>query len=286
MPENKLLIGAHFSISGGLHNALYTARDYGCTALQIFTKNARTWKENTLSAGAIARFEAARRETGITAIASHASYLINLATPEPEKREMACHALTQELIRSSALAIPWVILHPGAHMGKGEDAGMARIADAVRAIFDAVPGVSPRLLLETTAGQGSGIGHTFDQLAALLEKIDAPDRTGICLDTCHIFAAGYDIRTAAVYGETMSRFDAVIGLEHLRVIHLNDSKKPLGAKVDRHAHIGDGEIGLTGFACLMNDPRLAHALKIIETPKEKGADWDAVNLARLRDLVR
>jgi len=281
------LLGAHFSIAKGLHNALLEAQSYGCSALQLFTKNANTWKERTLSAGEIERFAAARASTGITCIASHTSYLINLASPDKNKQAMSVEALRQELIRSSLLNIPHVVLHPGSHMGTGEQAGILRIAESVNRIFSDTPGIETRLLFETTAGQGSNLGYRFEQLALLLDKVEKRTGVGICLDTGHIFAAGYDIRTKKAYLKTMAAFNAVVGRHQLYVIHLNDSKKCLGSKIDRHEHIGRGEIGMPAFGFVMNDPGLGNVPKIIETPKEvRGKDWDAVNLKCLRGLVR
>jgi deoxyribonuclease-4 len=284
--DRDLLLGAHFSIAKGLHQALYEAETYGCTALQIFTKNSITWKERTLTREEIHRFDQVRKQTGITSIASHTSYLINLATPERKKHVMSCNALKQELIRSSMLDIPFVVLHPGAHLGKGKDQGIDKIALSINKIFDQIPDTQIRLLLETTAGQGSGLGHTFEQLALIRDKIVNRNRIGICLDTSHVFAAGYDIRTPETYRKVMDTFDAIIGLENLYVIHLNDSKKELGSRVDRHEHIGRGYIGIKAFELLMNDMRFWDIPKIIETPKQKGGpDTDKMNLNRLRSLV-
>lgn len=281
-----LLLGAHFSISKGLHNALYKAVKYGCTALQIFTKNSSTWKERTLTREEINRFDKAIKQTGITPIASHTSYLINLATPERKKHAMSCNALKQELIRSSSLNIPFVVLHPGAHLGKGKEAGVEKVALSINEIFARTPDLQIRLLFETTAGQGSALGHTFDQLALIMEKIENQNRIGICLDTSHVFAAGYDIRTPESYRKTTDAFDEIIGFENLYVIHLNDSKKKLGSRVDRHEHIGEGYIGIKAFELLMNDMRFWNVPKIIETPKQKdGPDTDEMNLNRLRSLV-
>lgn len=284
--DASCLLGAHFSIAKGLHNAIYEAQAHDCNALQIFTKNSSTWKERTLSQDEINRFDQARERTGITAIASHTSYLINLATYEKKKHAMSCYALKQELVRSSTLTIPFVVLHPGSHMGRGENEGIRRIADSINKIFSQTSGIKTRLLLETTAGQGSGLGHTFEQLASIMDKVENRDRLGICLDTAHIFAAGYDIRTPASYRKTIDAFDAIAGLEHLYFIHLNDSKKDLGTRVDRHEHIGEGFIGLKAFELFMNDRRFFDIPKIIETPKEKeGKDYDRANLNRLRGLA-
>jgi len=280
------LIGAHLSIAKGLHHALYEAKAYGCTALQIFTKNASTWKERTLDRDEIDRFDQARKKTGIIEIASHTSYLINLATPEKSKHVLSCNALVNELTRSSVLDIPYIVLHPGSHMGKGENKGISKIADSINEIFAQTHSINTRLLLETTAGQGFGLGHSFEQLASIMDKIENQDRIGICLDTSHIFAAGYDIRTEEPYLETIKAFDGIIGLKNLFVIHLNDSKKKLGSRVDRHEHIGEGYIGINLFKLLMNDKRFRDVPKIIETPKNKdGRDADKMNLKRLRTLI-
>ena len=285
-PDRAPLLGAHFSIAKGLHQALYEAKTYGCTALQIFTKNTSAWKERTLTREEINRFDQARKQTGITSIASHTSYLINLATPERKKYAMSCNALKQELIRSSMLDIPLVVLHPGAHLGKGKGQGIDKIALSINKIFAQTPDIKIRLLLETTAGQGSGLGHTFEQLALIMDKIENQDRIGICLDTSHVFAANYDIRTPETYRKVTDEFDAIIGFENLYVIHLNDSKKKLGSRVDRHEHIGKGYIGIEAFELLMNDMRFWDIPKIIETPKQKdGPDTDKMNLNRLRSLV-
>jgi deoxyribonuclease-4 len=285
-PGRYPILGAHFSIAKGLHHALYEAKTYGCTALQIFTKNASTWKERTLTPEEIDRFHQARKETGVTEIVSHTAYLINLATSEREKHVLSCNALANEMIRSSKLDIPFTVLHPGAHMGRGEEKGIEKIAAGVNEIFEKTPAIKSRLLFETTAGQGSGIGYAFEQLAAILDKIENQHRCGICLDTSHIFAAGYDIRTKASYLKTMAAFDAIIGIKNLFVIHLNDSKKGLGSRVDRHEHIGEGNIGMAMFKLLMNDQRFKDIPKIIETPKHKdGFDADKMNLRRLRTLI-
>lgn len=277
------LLGAHFSIAKGLHQALFTARDYGCTAVQVFTKNSSTWKEKTLSNEDIRLFQEARKKTSIRHIASHTSYLINLASPEKKKYAMSREALKQELIRCAALKIPLVVLHLGSHMKSGVETGIERIASAVNRVFDGLPGDPTRLLLETTSGQGFNLGHTFEQLAAIMGKVEHRDRIGVCLDTCHIFAAGYDLRTKTAYQKTMTTFESIIGLDHLYWIHLNDSRREMGTRVDRHEHIGQGFIGEKAFRMLMNDSRLRNIPKVLETPKGEGEkDWDQINLAKLR----
>lgn len=281
------LIGAHFSIAKGLDHALYDAAKYQCTAVQIFTKNALTWKERIVSASEIERFVQARIKTGIQKIASHASYLINLATQDRKKHDLSCHGLNQELQRSALLDIPYVVLHPGSHMGSGETEGIDRISESINHIFARTNKLNTRLLLETTAGHGSSLGHTFEHLASILDKIEDQDRIGICLDSSHVFAAGFDIRTPASYRKTIQRFDSIIGLHNLHFIHLNDSKTRLGSRVDRHEHIGRGFIGLKAFASFMNDKRFSDIPKIIETPKfQSGKDWDKINLEQLRSLIQ
>jgi deoxyribonuclease-4 len=280
------LLGAHFLISKGLHHAIYEAEKYGCSTLQIFTKNNISWKERTLTRDEIKQFDEARERTGITSIASHTSYLINLATPDRTKHAMSCHALKQELIRSSLLNIPFVVLHPGAHLGEGKEKGIKKVASSINEIFAQTPNIQSRLLLETTAGQGSGLGHTFEQLASIMDKIENQNRIGVCMDTSHIFAAGYDIRKPESYRKTTNVFNEIIGFENLYMIHLNDSKKELGIRVDRHEHIGKGCIGIKAFELLMNDMRFWNIPKIIETPKKEGSrDMDKMNLNRLRSLV-
>jgi len=287
MQRAHAFLGAHFSIAKGLDKALFKAADYGCTALQVFTKNAGAWKERTLLPEEIDRFHQAITETGITEIASHTSYLINLAAPDNKKHAMSCKALKHELIRSSTLHIPYVVLHPGSHRGKGEKAGIDQIAESINQIFSQMPAEKPRLLLETTAGQGHSLGHTFEQIAAMMKKIEDKEHIGICLDTAHIFAAGYDIRTKKTYRQTMALIDAAIGIENIWFIHLNDSRKALGSRVDRHEHIGAGCIGLEAFECIMTDARFFQVPKVIETPKgRENENYDKINLERLKAFIR
>ena len=284
-PEG-LLLGAHFSIAGGLHNAVLTASEYGCTALQMFTKNPTTWEERRLSAQDVQQFDFAGKKSGVKSICSHAAYLINPASPDRNKYERSQEALQHEIMRSSQLGIPYVIIHPGAHMGTGEEKGLRRIAQCINRALDKVPEAGCRLLLETTAGQGSNLGCKFEQLAAIYHMIKGKDMVGLCFDTCHVFAAGYDLRKKNTYEQTMRDFDEVIGLKLLRVIHVNDSKNGLGSRVDRHEHIGEGAIGINAFRFIMNDPRLKAIPKILETPKKNGlTDHDRLNLERLRAVV-
>ena len=285
--RSPYLLGAHFSIAAGLHQALNEARRYNCNVLQIFTKNSSSWKEKTLSPAEIDLFGETWRQTEVQVVAAHTSYLINLASPEKKKNAMSRHALKQELIRSSHLDLQFVVLHPGAHMGSGEQEGILRISSGINAILASIPNLKSRLLLETTAGQGSNVGYTFEQIAAILEKIENQAAIGVCYDTCHTFAAGYDIRDEPAYNRTIDRFQRIIGIENLYLIHLNDSKKEFASRVDRHEHIGEGYIGIKGFELIMNDARLEHIPKIIETPKgNPPEDPDELNLKKLRALIK
>lgn len=288
MPDQtltSLILGAHLSIAKGIHQALYDAAGLGCNTVQVFTKNASTWKEKDISDTEVGAVAAARQETGIKPVFSHCAYLINIAGSDEKKEAMSVEALYREVMRCESLGIPFVVLHPGSHMGDGEKKGLQRIADNLDAILERAGPGNTIILLETTAGQGSALGCTFEQLAAMREMSACRDRLGFCLDTCHIFAAGYDISDEESYTRTMTAFDDIIGLSHLYLIHLNDVKKPCGSKVDRHEHIGEGYIGKTGFRCIVNDDRLAGIPMIIETPKQKnGKDADAMNLERVRGL--
>ena len=286
-PESApVLLGAHFSIAGGLFKAARQAAALGCTALQVFTKNASTWKEKVLQPNDIDAFKTATEKAGIFHAASHTSYLINLASPDRSKRTKSIRALVGEMRRASQLAIPFVVMHPGAHMGRGETEGIGRLSDGINRAFDEIPDTTVVLLLETTAGQGSCLGHRFDQLAGMIRGVYNQERIGVCLDTAHIFAAGYDLRTQSALEKTMAAFEMAIGRHYLRLIHLNDSKKGLGSRIDRHEHIGDGTIGIECFKMFMNDPRFRFVPKIIETPKGNiREDWDMRNLDRLHSLV-
>jgi len=222
---SSYILGAHFSISKGIHNAVYEADKYGCNTLQLFTKNSQTWKKRLLTEEEIKAFEKAKNKTCIKQIASHTSYLINPGTSDKQKRKISYEALLQEMIRSSMLKIDYVVLHPGAHTGSGLEEGIKNIIETIKKVFDNSDKITAKLLFETTAGQGTSIGHTFEQIAELLEKINNPEYTGVCLDTCHIFAAGYDIKTEKAYNNIINKFNTIIGLDKLNLIHLNDSKK-------------------------------------------------------------
>jgi deoxyribonuclease IV len=282
--DNKnLLIGAHLSIAKGFDHAIYEANSLGCNALQIFTKNASTWKEREISDLELKLFQNAKQETGIEIVASHTSYLINLASEDPSIRNKSIQALKTEMIRAGKLQLSYVVIHPGAHKGAGVNQGLTRISDSINIIFSQLTANIPLLLLETTAGQGSSLGSCFDHLSIIMEKVTTPEKLGVCMDTSHIFAAGYDIRTDQSYDHTMKVFETTIGFQYLHLFHLNDSKKELGSRVDRHEHIGQGFIGTEAFRKIMNDSRFKKIPKIIETPKEN--NMDEVNLNLLKMLV-
>ncbi len=281
-----LLLGSHVSISGGLHKAFPIAQEIGCTAMQIFTKNSNQWNAKPLQANEIDLFKSAWNASGIACVVAHDSYLINLGTPDEALLEKSRHAMLIEVQRCEQLGIPFLVMHPGSHVGSGEDAGLRRVAESFDEIHRQTEGVRTQILVETTAGQGTNLGYRFEQIARIFDQVRAPERLGVCFDTCHAFAAGYEIRTEAGYRETMAEFDRLIGLHRLKTIHLNDSLKPLGSRVDRHDAIGNGQIGIDGFRWIMNDPRLADVPKILETPKgDDPVASDKENLARLYALL-
>jgi deoxyribonuclease-4 len=278
-------LGAHMSIAGGVSRGLERADQIEIDAVQIFTKNNNRWFESPLKPEEVERFRRRASRFGRDNLISHAAYLINLAAPDEEVHKRSLDALYDELIRAEALGLSWVVLHPGSHVGRGEEWGIKRVIGALNHILERTKGFRVGVLLETTAGQGSNLGYTFKQLALMRKKVAQPKRVGICVDTCHIFAAGYDLRDLKSYRASLAELDRTIGLKHVHAIHLNDSQKPLGSRVDRHAHIGEGEIGLAGFSFVMNDARLAHLPMVLETPKGPDMKEDVENLSRLRDLI-
>ncbi len=281
-------LGAHVSIAGGLHKAVERAAALDATALQIFTRNQVRWKAKPLSEMECRRFRQARAESRIQGAIAHASYLINLASPDAALRRRSVQSLRVDYERSEALGLDALVFHPGSHMGSGEDAGLDRISDGVAGIMALTQGFRCRLLFETTAGQGDQLGHRFEEIARLLNGSDSPERLGFCLDTCHVFAAGYDLGDRPSFHALMRQIEASIGLRHLAAIHINDSRAPLGSRIDRHAHIGHGRIGLDGFRALMRDRRFRRIPKILETPKGtyRRRSWDRINLETLRGLTR
>lgn len=280
-------LGAHMSIAGGVDKALLRGQEIGCDAIQIFTKNNNQWRAKPLTEEDIGAYKTNRNTTGIGPILAHDSYLINIACPKKDLYEKSLEALRIEVTRAAALEIPYLIIHPGAHLGSGEAEGIKRVVEALDTILEGAQASPVMICLETTAGQGSSLGYRFEHLAAIRGTVKQSGRLGICVDTCHIFAAGYEIRGRTAYEQTLRQLDTMVGLDHVTCIHVNDSHRELGSRVDRHAHIGQGQIGLEGFRLLVNDPRLRHIPMILETPK--GADpvaADRRNLAVLRSLLR
>jgi deoxyribonuclease-4 len=280
-----MLFGAHMSIAGGVDRAIDRAAQAGCQSVQIFTKNNNQWAARPVPPEQVERFRDRLREEGITATMAHAAYLINLASPDPVLWEKSVDAFRIELERGELLGIPYLVEHPGSYTGSSEEEGIRRVAEALNRIHQELPGYQVMTLLETTAGQGSSIGYRFEQLAAVAGRVSDPERIGFCFDTCHAFAAGYELRTAEGYAETMDAFDCALGLGNLRAFHLNDSKKDLGSRVDRHAHIGEGVLGFDGFRQVVNDCRFRDLPGVIETPKSDDLHEDIENLRRLRGLV-
>lgn len=273
------------SIAGGLHTAVERALRAGCTALQMFVKNNNQWQGKPLTDEDVSTYRSAISEARIGPVVVHDSYLINLCAVDPSILARSRSALQDELERCERLGIPLLNLHPGSHMDRGEQAGIERIAESLNIVHQKTKGFAVRSVLETTAGQGSAIGHRFEHLRAIIDLVDAKERMAVCVDTCHIFAAGYDIVSEEGYHRTFAEFDDIIGLDRLVAFHVNDSKRELGSHVDRHEHIGKGKMGDQAFRWLMNDPRFASVPKILETPKSEDLHEDIENLARLRGLM-
>lgn len=277
--------GAHMSIAGGVDRAVDRAAQVDCDSVQIFTKNNNQWRAKPIPPEQVERFTQRLAETGIGPVVAHDSYLINLASQDYELWEKSIEAFRVELERCDVLGVPYLVTHPGSHGGAGEEVGIRRVAEALDRVHAALPDQRVMTLLEITAGQGNTLGDRFEELAGIRALVAAPELVGYCFDTCHAFAAGYELRTAEGYAETMEAFDRVLGLENLRAFHLNDSKRDLGSRIDRHDHIGQGVIGLEGFRHVVNDPRFVDLPGLLETPKSEDLHEDAENLARLRALV-
>jgi deoxyribonuclease-4 len=283
------------SIAGGLPRAVDRARASRCDALQIFTKSAGQWRARPLPVEEIERFRQRVAETDIRPVVAHNSYLINLATAQSELRAQSIAALGEELDRAAALGLDGLVMHPGSFTSGTESDGLRLIAEALERLLSERPDGTTQILLEHTAGQGTNLGHRFEHLAQIIERVGGTPRIGVCIDTCHLLAAGYDICSAQGYRQTFEMFDRIIGIERLRLFHLNDSKKPCGSRVDRHEHIGKGCLGLEPFRMLLNDPRFANHPMLLETPKLETPEsrrhsdvdpWDARNLRTLRKLIR
>lgn len=285
MSKSKQLLGAHFSIAGGIENALKKAVTLECPVCQVFTKNARQWRVPPLKEKNIEAFITFQKEHTILT-ASHDSYLINLATIDEEKREKSLNLFIEELSRTAVLQIPYLVFHPGVANMVTVGEGIDLIAEAIDYCIEKSENTNTTLLLETTAGQKNSIGHDFRHLRDIIDKSRYKDRLGVCFDTCHVFSAGYDLRTPETYTKTMDDFDTIIGLDRLQFFHFNDSKHELNSHKDRHEHIGEGKLGITAFDFIINDERFSHIGKCLETPKGDNDEYDNINLALLRGLVK
>jgi deoxyribonuclease-4 len=285
MSEGKLLLGAHESIAGGVENALARGQEVGCDTIQIFVKTPNRWVSKSIAAENVIAFKDAVEETGIWPVFAHGLYLVNLATPDDTLWQKSIAALADDLERCEQLGLPGLVIHPGSHMGSGEETGIARIVAALDEVHTRLPGAEVQVWLEVTAGQGDHLGYAFDHLRAMIDGVREPERLGVCFDTAHAFAAGYELRTREGFDATWAEFDERLGLDRLQAIHLNDSKRELGSRVDRHEHIGQGLLGLEPFRFLLNDPRFRGIPMTLETDKGPDLVEDKENLAVLRSLV-
>ena len=280
-----MLIGAHMSIAGGVDQAPLRGETVGCKVIQIFTKSSNQWKARPLKDEEISNFKKNQESAGIAEIIAHDSYLINLASPDEEARKKSLNAFVEEMERCKILGIKNLVMHPGSHKDSGEEEGIKAITGEFNEILSITDGWDVNITIETTAGQGTNLGYKFEHIAKMIDGVKDNNRMKVCFDTCHVFAAGYDITTEAGYKETMDNFDSLIGIDRLVAFHINDSKKALGSRVDRHEQLGKGFMGETPFRFIMNDDRLTHIPKILETPKGKEMEEDRVNLAFLRGVV-
>ena len=285
-PIHPILIGAHMSIAGGVNMAIGRARSIGCTAMQIFVKNNMQWFSRPLTRDEIRTFLEHQQRSELLSIFAHANYLINLAATNGQFHANSIRSLSEELVRADQLELPFLVLHPGAHLGAGEEAGLEKVVESIDCVFSGLPKIKTRIALETTAGQGSCLGNEFEHLAYIISRVCEPERLCVCLDTAHVFASGYDIGTEASVRKTFREFGRVVGLDRLVGIHLNDSKTACGSRVDRHEHIGRGRIGLPAFRFIMGERRFRKIPKVLETPKGKDLREDVINLKTLRRLMR
>jgi len=282
----KHLIGAHVFVSGGVDSAIDKGESLGFTAIQLFTKNNTRWVAKDLTEKEINSFKEKRSRSNIKFIVSHDSYLINLCAKDPEILEKSRQSFFEELKRCELLGIPYLNFHPGAHGGQGEEDGMKLIAESLNIVHEQTKGYKVSSMLEATAGQGTALGYKFEQLKKIMDMVDEKERMSVCIDTAHIFAAGYNIKDPKEYKKVIKEFDEIIGLDLLNCLHMNDSKKELGSRVDRHDHIGKGFIGKDGFSNIMNDKKLERVAKILETPKGKEQLEDLENVKTLLGLVK
>lgn len=280
-----MLLGAHMSISGGVDKSLPLGKKAGCDTIQIFTKSSNQWKAKPLSDEEIANFSRNKKETGIDLVVAHDSYLINMGSPDDALWKKSMDAFVIEMERCERLDIPYLNTHPGSHMKAGEKDGLKRIARAINVIHSKTKGFKTKIALEITAGQGTSIGYKFEHMAQIINMVKHGDLLCVCFDTCHAFAAGYELRDKKSFKKTFEEFDRIIGLDRLKLFHLNDSLKGLGSRVDRHQHIGKGEMGLEPFRLLLNDRRLNTIPMYLETPKGPDCREDVENLKTLRSLI-
>ncbi len=283
-PADELLIGAHTSAQGGAHNAIIEGMEIGATTVQLFTSNQKRWDGKQITDDDALQFKEALQSTGLTKIMSHDSYLINLGSPNPESLHKSLKAFKEELVRCQKLELAFLNFHPGAALEGTEEECLDKIAESLGHLEDLADKGTTRLLIETTAGQGSSVGWRFEHLAYLVERLDKKIPIGVCIDTCHIFAAGYDIRTKKAWDETLSEFDRIVGLKHLYAFHVNDSMKPFASRKDRHAPLGDGEIGMECFKVMMTHPLLREIPKYLETPD--GPPLWKKEIALLREFAK
>jgi deoxyribonuclease-4 len=279
-------LGAHMSIAGGVDKAILRGHEIGCDTVQIFTRSPRQWRPRVLKDVEILRFQQSREETEVDPVIAHDCYLINLGSPDEELWQKSLRVLIEELRHCVALGMPYLVIHPGSHVGTGEEAGLRRIAQALDQARNQTEGYSADVLLEITAGQGTNLGYSFGQLTHLLELVADDSWLGICFDTCHAFAAGYELRSPEGYEAALQELDELIGLQRLKCIHLNDSKGDLGSRLDRHEHIGRGALGLEPFRMLLNEERFQELPMVLETPKGPDLKQDKENLKVLRSLIR
>ena len=282
----RILLGSHMSTAGGVHTAVDRAVSIGCTALQVFTKNNNQWSAKPLTQEDIENYKRKIAEATIVPVMAHDSYLINLCATNPNTLDRSRAAFIDELTRCEQLGIQLLNFHPGAHGGTGEDEGIKRVVESLNIAHEKTKGFKVLSVVETSAGQGTAIGYKFEHLEKIINGVDKPERMAVCIDTCHIFAAGYDIRTEETYAATFQEFENIIGLDRLAAFHFNDSKKEFGSHGDRHEHLGKGMIGAAGFSYLMNDKRFANTPKILETPKSKDLHEDVENLKLLKGLIK
>ena len=286
MSKKEILVGSHISSAGQIHLAFQRGESIGCTTMQIFTKSSRTWFASKLKDDEVAAFKQCAKKSCIKIVVAHAGYLINIGSTKPDTLKKSIKSLIDEIDRCNHLGIPYLVIHPGSHLGAGEEKGIEQIAQNLELALESADGQT-KVLLENMAGQGTNLGYKFEQLRNIMDLCKGKNRKrlGVCFDTCHAFAAGYDISTPDGYKETFKQFDKIIGLENLGAIHLNNSNGTLGSRVDRHAPLKDGNIPIKTFEWIMNDKKLSDIPKILETPSDAEMNLWAKEIKLLRSLV-